>query len=262
MKRILSALLGGGVLLVLGVVLGQTGLLRFGPQFPTVNEVSVAVEAPDEARIVAVEPISLDCRARVHAEVPVVATREHEAFGQVYRTDRVTLDAVGDVDTCVDGSGTRVIHHDDGTTEVVIDGDAITFVRPRVDTVATGDSLTVERGPIGKLTDAFPWVDDNLGLTPLAYAFAQNVIGSSQCMTTAYTVTEGLLVDAYRQQVIDQGADPDSLSVRVEGEPRYGEPEPLDAGDVQLTVGAGEVTCTATGAATTGPTAAGTPVRA
>ena len=30
----------------------------------------------------------------------------------------------------------------------------------------------------------------------LAYAYAQNVIGSSSCMKTAYTVTEGILLHA------------------------------------------------------------------
>ncbi len=246
MKRMLSVLLGGGGMIALGVLLNQTGLLRFsGPDFPDINQVDASVTVPEEAQIVAIEPISLDCRARVHARVPVVGTRRHEAFGHVYRTDRVTLDAVGDVDTCVDGNGTTISRQTDGRTDIAIDGQAVTFVRPRVDMVATGDSLTVERGPIGKITDAFPWVDDNLGLTPLAYAYAQNVIGSSQCMQTAYAVTENLLLDAYRRQLIDQGVDPDQLSVRIVGQPDFTEPDTLDMGDVDLEVGQGDVTCSA-----------------
>ncbi len=248
MKRTVSALLAGAVVLALGVLAGQIGLLRFpSPGLPDVNEVTSEVSVPTEARVVAIEPISLDCRARVHAEVPVTATRRHEALGVVYRTDRVTLDAVGDVDTCVDGTAsTTVTQRADGTTEVVINAAAITFVRPRVDTVASGNSLTEHRGPVGKLTDAFPWVDDNLGLTPLAYAYAQSVIGSSACMQTAYTVTEGLLRDAYRRQAVNQGANPALVTVRVDGTPDFGTDGPPTLGDgIELTVGASDVTCTA-----------------
>ncbi len=248
MKRTVIALLAGAVVLALGVLAGQVGLLRFpSPGLPDVNEVTAEVSAPTEARVVAIEPISLDCRARVHAEVPVTATRRHEALGVVYRTDRVTLDAVGDVDTCVDGSaGTTVLRGPGGTTEVVISAAAITFVRPRVDAVASGNSLTEHRGPVGKLTDAFPWVDDNLGLTPLAYAYAQSVIGSSACMQTAYAVTEGLLREAYRRQAVRQGADPDLVTVRVDGTPDFGAvASPLLGDGIELTVGDGDVTCRA-----------------
>ena len=249
-RTLLVSLGAGGLLLATGILLGQLGLLGFANpfSFPSVEftEIDVDVTLPDEARIVAIEPISLDCRARVHARVPVEATREHLAFGQVYRTDRVTLDAVGDVDTCVDSSGTTITRNVDGTTDVVIDGESILFVRPRVDTVATAESVTVSRGLIGKVMDAFPWVDDNLGLTPLAYAHAQNVIGGSECMATAYRVTEGMLLDAYRDQFIEQGIDPDLLEVRIEGEPVFADPEPLDMGDVEMRVGTGPIVCSAT----------------
>lgn len=234
------------LVLVVGIILGQTGLLSLqGPGFPDFNDVEVEVELPEEARIVSVEAISLDCRARVHAEVPVEGVREHEALGVTYRTDRVTLHAIGDVDTCVDGSSTEVIRHGDGSTEVVIDAGSIVFVRPRVDAVATVDSLEVDQGVLGKVTDIFPWVDDDLGLTPLAYAYAQNVIGSSECMETAYAVTQDVLIEAYRNQMIDQGVDPDSLEVRIDGEPQFTDPPDIETGDVQLSVGGGDVVCVA-----------------
>ncbi|MEM8924757.1 MAG: hypothetical protein AAGD35_14735 [Actinomycetota bacterium] len=247
MNRVVVALIAGGLLVGLGVLAGQTGLLRFsGPDLPDFTAVEVEVSLPEEARIVAVEPISLDCRARVYAEVPVEGVREHRAFGAVYRTDRVKLDAVGDVDTCVDGAAAEVRHNTDGSTEVVIPGESIVFVRPRVDAVATIDSLEVDQGFIGELTDVFPGVDDDLGLTPLAYAYAQNVIGSSECMSTAYDVTEDILIDAYRQQLIDQGVDPDNLSVRIEGQPTFTDPPDIALEDgVKLSVGDGAVTCVA-----------------
>ena len=223
-----------------------TGMIRFsGPSLPSFSAVDLAVSLPEEARITAVEPISLDCRARVFAEVPVEGRREHEAFGIVYRTDRISMHAYGDVDTCVDGSATEVTHHRDGTTDVVIPGESIVFVRPRVDAVRTAGSVDVDKDFVGKIVDAFPWVDDNLGLTPVAYAYAQNVIGSSECMRTAYTLTEDILLDAYRQQVIDQGVDPGRVSVTVEGQPRFVDPAPLDLGDLEMEVRSGEVSCVA-----------------
>ena len=138
-------------------------------------------------------------------------------------------------------------HKADGSTEVVIPGESIRFVRPRVDAVETADSVEVDRDLVGRISDAFPWVDDDLGLTPLAYAYAQNVIGSSQCMRAAYQVTEEILVEAYREQIIEQGADADSLIVRVEGEPAFVDPPAIESGDVELRVSGDRVTCEATG---------------
>ncbi len=246
MRYIIPSFLAGALLLAAGIAVGQLGLVSFGgPSLPEFNQVEVAVTVPDEARIVGVESIALDCRARVHAEVPVEGTREHRLFGQTYRTDTVTLTAVGDVDTCVDGSSAVLTRHRDGTTEVVIDGSSIVFVRPRVDAVATADSVNVDQGFVGELTDVVPWVDDDLGLTPLAYAYAQTVIGSSECMRTAYTVTEELLIEAYREQFIEQGVDPDTLTVRIEGEPDFDDPAPVELEGVRMQVGSGAVTCVA-----------------
>lgn len=211
---------------------------------PEFGEVDVAISLPEEARIIAIEPIALDCRARVHAVVPVEGRREHSLFDRVYRTDTISLEAIGDVDTCVEGTSAQVVHKKDGTTEVIIPGESIMFVRPRVDAVATAQSVVVDKGAAGKITDVFPWVSDDLGLTPLAYAYAQNVIGGSNCMETAYTVTEGLLVDAYTQQFIDQGADPEKLTVRIDGSPNFIDPEPVEMGDdVVMDVGADNVSC-------------------
>ncbi len=246
MNRTIEALVLAGFVALLGAMALVTGVISFSaPSLPDFTSVDVGLSLPSEARIVAVEPVSLDCRARVHAEVPVEGTREHEAFGVVYRTDRISMHAYGDVDTCVDGAGAEITHNRDGTTDVVIDGRSIVFVRPRVDAVRTAGSVDVDKDVVGKLVDAFPWVDDNLGLTPLAYAYAQNVIGSSQCMRTAYEVTEDILVDAYRQQVIDQGIDADRLSVTIDGQPDFADPAPLDMGDIEMSVGAGEVVCLA-----------------
>ncbi len=245
MTRVFQAIIFGGFAVVIGAMVMATDMVSFsGPSLPTFTTVDVKLSMPAEARITKIEPISLDCRARVYAEVPVEGIRQKESFGVVYRTDRVSMYAYGDVDTCVDGSATEVTHHRDGSTDVVIPGESILFVRPRVDVVRTASSVRVDRDMVGKLADALPWAEDDMGgLTPMAYAYAQNVIGSSDCMRTAYTVTEGMLLDAYHQQIADQGVDPDRITVTIDGEPRFVDPEPLDLGDLEMRVGQGPVNC-------------------
>ncbi len=247
MTRLIQGIILGGTIVVVGVVIIVAGLVSLPtPSFPSFSKSEVSLTLPDEARIVAVEPISLDCRARVHAEVPIDCKRTHEIGGFEYRVDRIQMNAIGDVDTCVDGSAAQITHSKDGTTEVVIPGESILFVRPRVNTVKTAESVNIDKDQIGKLVDAFPWVDDNLGLAPKAYAYAQVVIGSSECMRTAYGVTEAILIDAYRQQLIDDGVDPEQLTVRIDGEPDFENTEEFDLGDIEMTVGSGDdISCVA-----------------
>ena len=236
-----GALFLGGLALYLGVA----SLQWPWSVLPEFNDVEVTLTLPNEARIVGVEPIALDCRARVFAEVDVDGRREHELFGRVYRTDRVEMTAVGDVDTCVEGTSAEVQYHADGTTEVIIPAESIVFVRPRVDAVATADSVSVSKGFTGRLTDVFPWVDTDLGLTPLAYAYAQDVIGSSECMEAAYTQTEQILIDAYTEQFIDSGADPESLTVTIDGRPDFGAGEASPSlGDLEMSPTEGGIACT------------------
>lgn len=181
--------------------------------------------APAEAEIIEIEPISLDCRARVSAAVPVEGRREHKALGQVYRTDKVTITAIGDIDTCIDNELVEIIDDQEtGEYRVLVPADAITFERPRVDAELTQDSVHFSKGWVGKVTDAFPWVSDNTGLTPAAYTFSQNVIGSSECMSEAFKVTRQLIVDAYEDEMVAQGLDRRDIEVRVIGEPSFGEP--------------------------------------
>ena len=240
-----GALVGGLFLAGAALFLGVASFQWPWNVLPEFADVEVTLTLPDEAQIVGVQPIALDCRARVFAEVNVDGRREHELLGRVYRTDRVEMTAVGDVDTCVEGTSAEVLYRSDGTTEVVIPGESIVFVRPRVDAVATADSVSVSKGFTGRLTDVFPWVDTDLGLTPLAYAYAQDVIGSSECMEAAYVQTEQILIDAYTQQFIDNGADPESLSVTIDGRPNFGADEPAPSlGDVDMAPIEGGVVCT------------------
>lgn len=180
-------------------------------------------EEEPEPQVVRIEPIALDCRARVHAEVPVRASRTHELVGQTYRTDTVEMVAVGDVDTCLDASSVEIAERVDGSWDVIIPAESIEFVRPRVDAVATMNSVYYDKGLVGKITDAFPWVSDNDGLTPAAYAFAQSVVGGSDCMDKAYELTELALQQAYTDQMVEQGGEETSVEVLIVGTPDFGQ---------------------------------------
>ncbi len=248
MKRIAAGALFGALALAGFGMWSNVIALQFPWQFPwqpdiDFTEVAVELSLPEEARIVAIEPITLDCRARVHASIPIEGRREHTAFGRVYRTDTITMQAIGDVDTCIEGSSAQVQYNADGTTYVSIDADDIVFVRPRVDAVKSAESVRVSKGLVGKWTDVFPWVDDDLGLTPVTYAWAQNVIGGSQCMQAAYTVTEGILIDAYTEQFIANGADASRLTVEILGRPTFSDPPPLDLGGVEMNIDYDTITC-------------------
>jgi hypothetical protein len=243
----MKGLLAGVALSLLAFLAFATGVVSLrwpGPRLPELSRVDVDVALPGAARIAAVEPITLDCRARVRAVVPVEGVREHRFLGQVYRTDRVQMEAIGDVDTCVEGASVGVAHHDDGTTEIVVPAESIRFVRPRVDAPATAGSVRVTKGVVGKVTDVFPWVDETSELLPHGYAYAQHVIGGSACMQAAYAETADALVEGYHRQFAEQGFEPERLRVRIEGRPDFGQndPPPLP-GDIRFSVDTGAVSC-------------------
>lgn len=244
MNKILGGTIIGALVVTIAALWTGVASLQFPWQvLPDFTDVEVELALPEEATIVAVEPIALDCRARVHAVVPIEGSREHTLFDRVYRTDTISMEAVGDVDTCVEGTSAEVTYHRDGSTDVVIPGHSILFVRPRVDAVRTAESVDVTKGQLGRFTDVFPWVDTDLGLTPLAYAYAQNVIGSSQCMEAAYTVTEQMLIDAYTDQFVANGADADSLTVRIDGDPIFTDPPAVELDGVDMSVDGDAITC-------------------
>ncbi len=240
----------GAIATLVVVVLTASGIISlrspFGvgdlvPDLPEVMTTETTITA-DEPVVYRIEPIALDCRARVHAAVPLEGRKEHEAFGRVYRTDSVTIEARGDVDTCVDSDLVRIIESTDGTFHIDIPGEAIRFERPRVDAFATRDSVAYDKGLLGKMTDALPWVSDNDGLTTTAYAFAQDVIGGSECMEQAYQVTSELLVDAYEEQLLEQGADPDRLEITI-GEPDFDQNHTTGLEGFDFTVESDQIQC-------------------
>ncbi len=231
------------------VVLAMAGVIAIKMPWETINlditETKTVVQATEPAKIVEIEPIELDCRSRVHAEVPIEGRKDHKAFGQTYRTDTVSMYAIGDIDTCVDASQVRIVAPSDGAHKVFIPAEAIEFVRPRVDAHATRDSVHFSKGWVGGLTDVFPWVSDNEGLTPAAYAYAQSVIGGSDCMSAAYEATESDVREAYVRQAVRQGIAREDVTVEVVGTPDFGmndTEETLDQ-DFDFTVADGGVLC-------------------
>ncbi len=210
-----------------------------------ITSTSATVYQPKPATVTEIEPIALDCRARIHTTVPIEGRREHRMLGQVYRTDTVKMTAIGDIDTCVDSGQVQVTNHDDGTATVQVPAEAIRFVRPRIDATATVDSVEFDQGMFGKLTDLFPWVSDNSGLTPAAYAYAQSVVGSSDCIAQAYELTTQAMIDAYRAQMAEQGFDADDISVTIHGTPDFGAAleDGADLGGYEFEVNDGGETC-------------------
>ncbi len=222
MNKIVQTGLVVSVVIVLGLLaFGQIGLIDWTWPWEDVDVLveETTVEQPEIATIIRIEPIALDCRARIHTIVPIEGRREHSVAGQVYRTDTVSMTVVGDIDTCVEAGEAEIVHRDDGTIRVLVPADAIQFVRPRVNTVATLDSVEYDKGALGKLTDAFPWVSDDSGLTPAAYAYAQTIIGSTDCMGKAFDTTRRAIVQAYEDQLVAAGADVALLDVDVVGAP-------------------------------------------
>ncbi len=212
-------------LIVLG--LSSVGWIDF--QWPWENvvqqETTIEIDTDEvgPARIIEITPIALDCRARIEAEVPVVGTQRTSVAGATVSTDTIRMRAIGDVDTCVAADGVEINERTDGTIGVVIDASAIEFVRPRVDAVATMDSVTTDRGFVGQLADLLPYTNEDDELTPAAFAFAQMVIGGSECMQAAFDQTTIALEEAYRQQMVDQGANPEDIDVIVAGLPDFGQ---------------------------------------
>lgn len=205
------------------------------------------VEGP--AEIIKITPIALDCRARIVAEVPVIGTHRTQVVGQTVSTDTVRMRAIGDVDTCVEASGVEINERADGSIGVIIDAESIVFRRPRVDAIATMDSVETDRGFVGQLVDALPWTNEDDELTPAAFAFAQNVIGGSECMQAAYEQTRTAIVTAYEQQAVDQGGDPGMVEVIISGIPDFGQNE-LDEqvlGDFEFAEEAGTTCVIASG---------------
>ncbi len=249
----LSALVRSTVSFLVAAAVGVAalawlGVVSFRLPFdldPTTEDREVALGEP--AEVLRVEPIALDCRARTTARVPVEGRKEHRLVGQVYRTDTLEMTAIGDIDTCVEAGAVTIVHGDDGRSRVDVPAEAIRFVRPRVDATATVGSVHFDKGLVGKVVDALPWVDDAEGLTAAGYAFAQETIGSSECMRAAYARTVEAVSDAYAAQARELGLDPSTVTVRVVGTPDFDQhgPSVLDgfafdvADDVVCTVAGG-----------------------
>ncbi|MEO0493326.1 MAG: hypothetical protein AAF081_07910 [Actinomycetota bacterium] len=230
-RSLISVLVVAVVGLIVFIQLGVANI-SWPWDSPVVASETTTIVQVEEAEIVEIEPIALDCRARIHTIVPVEGKRDHDVLGQTYRTDTVRMQAVGDIDTCVDATEVEVVVREDGTARVLVPADAIEFVRPRVDAVATLDSVTYDQGFVGKITDALPWVSDNSSLTPAAFAYAQTVIGSSECMQEAYATTTQAMIEAYEKQMAAAGLDPADLEVEIIGDPDFGDlPDAGDLGD-------------------------------
>ncbi|NNE74761.1 MAG: hypothetical protein HKN26_13930 [Acidimicrobiales bacterium] len=248
-RRSSTAALTVGLFLAVLVIMNMAGAININWPWNSLDlnvastETDIRQPELTQATIIGIDPISLDCRARITAAVPVEGTKEHKLLGQTYRTDRVTLTAIGDIDTCVDSGAAVIETLANGTYRVTIPAESIRFERPRVDAGATQDSVHFSKGWIGKITDVAPWVSENSELTPAGYTFAQAVVGSSECMAEAYEVTEQVILDAYHEEFATQGADPSRLEVTVEGTPNFSQHAMPHSDDMNFEVADDGIDC-------------------
>ena len=248
MKNVLSSAAGLAVVIVAGLFLfAQAGIIDIKMPWdnPNIHSAETTIKMPAEPTIVEIEAISLDCRARIHTVVPIEGKREHKALGQVYRTDTLTMRAVGDIDTCVASDEVEVINRDNETVRVIIPADAIRFERPRVDAIATADSVHFDKGFVGKLADALPWVSDDSDLTPAGYAYAQAVLGSSACNELAYEMTRDAIIESYEEALRAHGLDGAELDVDIVGDPIFdANTQPDEVDQFSFSVDEDATTCT------------------
>ena len=112
------------------------------------------------------------------------------------------------------------------------------------DTDSLKREIKLGKSIVGKLTGALPWVSDNSSLTPAAFAYAQTVIGSSECMREAYDTTTQAMIEAYERQMESAGLDPEALEVEIVGEPDFGDlPDAGDLGDFEFETSADGASC-------------------
>ncbi len=188
------------------------------------SETRTTITTNGPTTVTKIEPIVLDCRARVTVHVPVSGAKYYRVhvlgLTKTYRDDEVWLAAVGDVDICVRG-GANVQELKTGGWVVTIPAKAIVFERPRVDQTATMNSVGYDKGWFGKLTDTAPWVSDNNHMVPTAMAFAQSIIAGSNCMSAAWNPVTTAIKEAYRQQATAKHIDPQRVQVVFDGSPDF-----------------------------------------
>lgn len=210
---------------------------------PINNEVEQSMNVNQgPATIIGVVPIRLDCRAVISIEVPVSGKREHKMFGKVYRTDSMSMKAIGDVAMCIDGQAR--LETTDMMRVITVPATAVVFDRPRVDAIKTQGTLNVTKGWVGKLTDIFPWVSENNGLTQEGYAFAQSVIGGGKCMESAWQKTVGIVTESLMADAISEGFTEGNVTITIDGTPDFRQNETPDTELAGVNMNIGEVICT------------------
>lgn len=183
------------------------------PSLPE-NEVTIAIQQPQEIDLV-VTPLALECRTRVTGQAQFSILREHN-LGIRYRTDRLGVDMVGDIDICVDAD----LEFDEGV--VTVPSEAIHFVRPRVNHENT--ELTYDKGNIGKITDVSPWASEDSGMEEVALLYGQNLI-LTQCTDIMYGIAQSHIKEAYSEAY--------GIEVIVE-KPSLPSHEPIHAPDMSV----------------------------
>jgi hypothetical protein len=187
---------------------------------PVAIEESFTFAQQKPAEIVRIEPIAIECRAAIEAEVPVLLQKDvhYKTFGwNVFtRTERGAFTSFGDVDTCLAIDHTRIFQTANGGWTVNVNVDDIVFRRPRVDMLRSFDTWIISVD-----WDWAPWVDGDTQMGLEAAALAQYLIGSSSCIEAAFDVTVDAIEASYKDQAASIGIDPALVNVVIDGTPSY-----------------------------------------
>ena len=84
MNKVIQTGLTLALVIVVGLLaFGQLGLIDWTWPWQNAQVMAVEVEVaqPEAATIITVEPIALDCRARISSLVPIVGRKEHSIAG-------------------------------------------------------------------------------------------------------------------------------------------------------------------------------------
>ncbi len=181
-------------------------------------------------RIVKIVPEALECRAYVQAEIPVKGESQYiwktPLFSKTLNTDTITFTAIGDVEVCFPAEGATVHAKNDGSWLVEIDSSQAVFNRPRVDALATENSVDYKPGAGREIIEFVPIVDYFIDtnaheLTAEAFAYAQALIGGSDCMNAAWQPVQKAIVLSYQDQAARKGADPGAVEVIFTNQPDF-----------------------------------------
>lgn len=200
------------------------GRLNLTPGIPDVipeNTQTTEVQIVEPVEI-SLNQIDLHCHVTALGSTEIEARRHHSVSVFDYRTDRIVLAVVADVNVCTEG----VTSVESNT--VTIDWSTLVFDRPRVDHEQSR-VLHHNKGFVGKFTDLPIFVSENSPLYDVAYFYGQTAVMQS-CYGVIFEESRTLILNSYRNQY--PGVDIEFIEI---GQPPALDEVPQPADDISVT---------------------------